>query len=52
VALPGETDLVLRWLAQPGVRLVHLDGEWTCPVGGAAAARSMLAATTVSLPTP
>jgi DNA polymerase-3 subunit epsilon len=51
-ALPGETDLVLRWLAQPGVRLVHLDGEWTCPVGGAAAARSMLAATTVSLPTP
>ena len=34
-----EADIVLRWLAAPGVRLVHLDGEWTCPVGGAEAAR-------------
>ncbi len=51
-ALPEETDLVLRWLDQPGVRLVHLDGEWTCPVDGAARARSMLAATTLTLPTP
>ena len=26
---------MLRWLEQPGVRLVELDGEWACPVGGA-----------------
>ena len=30
-----ETELVLRWLESDGVRLVHVDGEWTCPVGGA-----------------
>ncbi|HRW17867.1 MAG TPA: DEDD exonuclease domain-containing protein [Dermatophilaceae bacterium] len=39
-----ETDLVLRWLAQPGVRIVSLDGEWTCPVGGAEPARAALQA--------
>jgi DNA polymerase III subunit epsilon len=27
--------VVLRWLESPGVRLVHVDGEWTCPLGGA-----------------
>lgn len=32
----GETERVLAWLEQPGVRLVHVDGEWTCPVRGAA----------------
>ncbi len=26
---------MLRWLESDGVRLVHVDGEWTCPVGGA-----------------
>lgn len=31
-----ETERVLRWLEQPGVRLVDVDGEWVCPVGGAA----------------
>ncbi|WP_183545429.1 DEDD exonuclease domain-containing protein [Nocardioides albus] len=30
-----ETELVLRWLESPGVRLAHIEGEWTCPIGGA-----------------
>jgi DNA polymerase-3 subunit epsilon len=30
-----EAELLLRWLESDGVRLVHLDGEWTCPMGGA-----------------
>jgi DNA polymerase-3 subunit epsilon len=34
-----EAELVLRWLESPGVRIVELHGEWTCPVGGAAAFR-------------
>ena len=34
-ATPEETEKILRWLDQPGVRMVHVDGEWTCPVGGA-----------------
>ena len=34
-AHPEETELVLAWLEQPGVRLVELDGEWSCPVSGA-----------------
>ncbi|WP_139981193.1 DEDD exonuclease domain-containing protein [Nocardioides litoris] len=35
VATAEETERVLRWLEAPGVRLVHVDGEWTCPVAGA-----------------
>ncbi len=31
-----ESEQVLRWLEQPGVRLVHVEGEWSCPVRGAA----------------
>ena len=31
-----ESERILRWLEQPGVRLVDVDGEWVCPVGGAA----------------
>lgn len=31
-----ESERILRWLEQPGVRLVDIDGEWTCPVSGAA----------------
>ena len=42
-ALPEETELVLRWLEAEGTRLVDIDGEWTCPVGGAASAQSDLA---------
>ncbi|MET7284032.1 DEDD exonuclease domain-containing protein [Kribbella sp. NPDC005582] len=34
-ASPEEIDLVLRWLDQPGVRLVEMDGTWTCPITGA-----------------
>ena len=30
-----EAELILRWLESEGVRLVHVEGEWTCPVGGA-----------------
>lgn len=30
-----ESERILRWLEQPGVRLVEAQGEWTCPVGGA-----------------
>ena len=30
-----ESELLLRWLESDGIRLVHVDGEWTCPVGGA-----------------
>ena len=31
-----ETERILAWLERPGVRLVHVAGEWTCPVRGAA----------------
>jgi DNA polymerase-3 subunit epsilon len=41
-ATPEETEKILRWLEAPGVRLVDLDGEWTCPVGGAGSARAEL----------
>ena len=30
-----ESERILRWLESDGVRLVHLDGEWSCPVDGA-----------------
>jgi len=42
-AHPAETELVLNWLEQPGVRLVELDGEWSCPVRGAGAGSRLLA---------
>jgi DNA polymerase III subunit epsilon len=34
-ATPEESELLLRWLESGGVRLVHVEGDWTCPVGGA-----------------
>ena len=34
-----ETECVLRWLEQPGVRLVSLDGTWASPVHGAGGVR-------------
>lgn len=34
-ASPEETEQILRWLEAPGIRLVDIDGEWTCPVAGA-----------------
>ncbi|MEP9380991.1 DEDD exonuclease domain-containing protein [Nocardioides sp. KR10-350] len=30
-----ETEIVLRWLESPGIRLVDVDGEWACPIRGA-----------------
>ncbi|MFW6640443.1 DEDD exonuclease domain-containing protein [Nocardiopsis algeriensis] len=40
-ALPGESELVLAWLADPATRLVEIEGEWTCPVAGAEAHTEM-----------
>ncbi len=34
-ATAEESEKVLRWLESPGVRLVDVQGEWTCPVTGA-----------------
>jgi DNA polymerase-3 subunit epsilon len=39
-----ETEKVLCWLDSPGVRLVTIEGEWTCPVHGAGGARDTLRA--------
>ena len=41
-ATPEEAEIILRWLESPGVRIVDLDGSWSCPVGGAGAARASL----------
>ena len=30
-----ESERILRWLESPSIRLVEIDGEWTCPVNGA-----------------
>ncbi|WP_067438155.1 DEDD exonuclease domain-containing protein [Nocardioides jensenii] len=30
-----ESEKVLTWLESEGIRLVEVDGEWTCPLGGA-----------------
>ncbi len=35
-ATAEESDKLMRWLESPGVRLVHVEGQWTCPVRGAA----------------
>jgi DNA polymerase-3 subunit epsilon len=37
-----EVECVLRWLEQPGVRLVESTSPWTCPVRGAGAQRTWL----------
>ncbi|HYT09125.1 MAG TPA: DEDD exonuclease domain-containing protein [Mycobacteriales bacterium] len=34
-ATAGETERVLRWLEEPGTRLVELEGVWSCPAYGA-----------------
>ncbi|MEJ5945133.1 DEDD exonuclease domain-containing protein [Pseudokineococcus basanitobsidens] len=34
-ALVEETELLVRWLTQDGVRLVEVDGTWASPVHGA-----------------
>jgi DNA polymerase III subunit epsilon len=37
-----ETEKILRWLESTNVRMVAVDGEWTCPVHGAGAALATL----------
>lgn len=37
-----EVDCVLRWLDQPGTRLVQVDGTWALPVDSAAAHQHLL----------
>ena len=39
---PEETEQILRWLEQPRVRLIELDGTWAEPLHGAAGARRRL----------
>ncbi|HWS59100.1 MAG TPA: DEDD exonuclease domain-containing protein [Actinotalea sp.] len=34
-AHPEESEIVLAWLDEPGVRLVSVDEGWACPVRGA-----------------
>jgi DNA polymerase III subunit epsilon len=34
-ATAEETERILRWLEEPGTRLVQLTGEWSCPAHGA-----------------
>jgi DNA polymerase-3 subunit epsilon len=34
-ATAEETEKILRWLESDGVRLVHVEGEWSSPLGGA-----------------
>ena len=34
-----ETEKILAWLDSPNVRMVAIEGEWTCPVHGAGGAR-------------
>ena len=41
-ATTEESEKILRWLESPGVRIVDVDGAWTCPVGGAAPVRAEL----------
>ena len=47
-AHPAETEQILDWLEQPGVRLVDIVGSWTCPRGGAGRQRELLAARAIS----
>ncbi len=39
-----ETELILRWLERPGVRLVSLAGQWCSPVHGAQRHRDLVEA--------
>jgi DNA polymerase III subunit epsilon len=42
-----EGECILRWLGQPGVRLVHVEGEWCSPVHGAGESQGRLVRRTV-----
>src|SRR4051794_37913044 len=41
-ATAEEMECILRWLDEPGVRLVEVDGEWACPADGAGRHRALL----------
>jgi DNA polymerase-3 subunit epsilon len=43
-ATAEETECILRWLEQPGTRLVAVDGEWSSPLHGAGRWHAWLAA--------
>jgi len=43
MALVEESELILRWLNEPGVRLVQTSQPWQCPTQGAARLRSWVA---------
>ncbi len=43
-ATAEETECILRWLEQPGTRLVTLEGEWSSPLHGAGRWQAWLAA--------
>ncbi|MGN6333613.1 MAG: DEDD exonuclease domain-containing protein [Motilibacteraceae bacterium] len=43
-ATAEETECVLRWLEEPGTRLVELEGTWACPAFGAGSRRAWLEA--------
>ena len=47
-ATAEEIECVLRWLELPGVRLVEVDGVWSCPIAGAESQRRFLDAIEVS----
>ncbi len=51
-AHPEETDLVLTWLEQPGVRLVEVSDEWSCPLPSAQSVRDAAAAVAIALALP
>lgn len=42
-AIIEETEILARWLESPGVRLVEVTGDWSCPVRGAAAYEDLCA---------
>ena len=41
-ATAAETERILRWLEEPGSRLVELEGSWTCPAYGAGGLQELL----------
>ncbi|WP_030145059.1 DEDD exonuclease domain-containing protein [Spirillospora albida] len=41
-ATAEEMECVLRWLDLPGVRLVEVEGAWTCPAHGAEGLRAWI----------
>ena len=43
VASVEETELLLRWLTEPGIRLVRASEPWCSPAAGAASLRNWLA---------